>query len=94
MRHFRLSASGGDRKSIGLLIDSFELGILQHGRLAETLQVMYSSLAEMRSEDRDEFVKHLLEEDRKIQRGIRRIKPTNNSYLEVSMSVDAKHRQY
>ena len=41
------------------LIVSFEGGLLHHGDLAGTLQAMYRSRAEMRSENRDEWIKYL-----------------------------------
>ena len=59
MRHWRLSASGGSRKSITNLIAYFEDGLLHHGDLAETLQAMYLARAEMKSEDRDQYIKYL-----------------------------------
>ena len=59
MRHWRLSASEGHRLSMEALIYCFEDGFLHHGDLAETLQAMYSSRSEMRSEDRDDYIKHL-----------------------------------
>ena len=59
MRHFRLSASGGVKHSVGGLIACFEKGFLHHGDLAETLQAFYCASAEMKSEDRDEYIKHL-----------------------------------
>ena len=59
MRHWRLSAAGGSRKSMENLIVCFENGLLQHGDLAETLQVFYRARAEMKSEDRDKFIAYL-----------------------------------
>ena len=59
MRHWRLSASGGLRWSMGALIEDFELGLLHHGDLAETLQAFYLARAEMRSEDRDQYIAYL-----------------------------------
>ena len=59
MRHWRLSASGGSRRSVTNLIICFEDGLLQHKDLAETLQAMYCARAEMKSEDRDKFIEHL-----------------------------------
>ena len=62
MRHWRFSASGGIRLSMeGLIGCCFEDGLLRHSDLAETLQAMYRSRAEMKSEDRDEYIKHLKE---------------------------------
>ena len=59
MRHWRLSASGGFRGSMNSLITCFEDGLLHHGDLAETLQAMYLARSEMKSEDRDEYIRHL-----------------------------------
>jgi len=59
MRHWQLSASGGSITSTGILITCFEDGLLQHSDLAESLQAMYRSRNEMRSEDRDMFVEYL-----------------------------------
>ena len=59
MCHWRLSASGGLKRSIHALIKCFHNGFLHHGDLAETLQVMYLARAEMKSEDRDLYIKHL-----------------------------------
>ena len=59
MRHWRLSACGGMRRSMGALIDCFEDGLLRHGDLAETLQVFYRARAELKSDDRDQYIKHL-----------------------------------
>ena len=59
MRHWRLAASGGYRISMDCLIGYFEFGLLNHGDLAETLQAMYRSGAEMRSGDRDAHIKLL-----------------------------------
>ena len=41
------------------LIVCFEIGILHHDDLAETLQAFYRSRFEMKSEDRDLYIKHL-----------------------------------
>ena len=60
MRHWRLAASGGYRKSMNALINlCFEDGLLHHTNLAETLQNFYRARAEMKSEDRDKFIEHL-----------------------------------
>ena len=59
MRHWRLSASGGYRKSMGALIECFEGGLLRHDDLAESVQAMYLARAEMKSEDRDQYIAHL-----------------------------------
>ena len=59
MRHWRLSASGGYKKSMGVLIECFEHGFLHHGDLVETLQNFYRSRAELKSKDRDQWIKHL-----------------------------------
>ena len=59
MRHLRLSASGGCKKSMDGLIICFKKGLLRHGDLAETLQAMYLARAEMKSKDRDEYIAYL-----------------------------------
>jgi len=60
MRHWRLAASGGYKNSMqGLIAFYFENGLIHHGDLAETLQAMYLARGEMRSEDRDQYIKHL-----------------------------------
>jgi hypothetical protein len=59
LRHWRLSASGGYRRPMVCLIEFFEDGLLHHGDLAETLQAMYRSRAEMRSDARVRYIKHL-----------------------------------
>ena len=59
MHHWRLSASGGFRFSIDSLIGCFERGWLRHSDLAETLQVMYRARAEMKSENRDQYIMNL-----------------------------------
>ena len=59
MRHWRLSASGGYRKSMESLIVFFDVGFLHHGDLAETLQAYYRARGEMKSEDRDKYIAHL-----------------------------------
>ena len=59
MGHFRLSASGGFKPSVNSLIARFEVGMLRHGDLAETLQAFYRSRAEMKSEDRDKYIAYL-----------------------------------
>ena len=41
------------------LIGCFEDGLLRHGDLAETLQGMYRSNTEMKSDDRDKYIQHL-----------------------------------
>ena len=61
MRHWRLAASGGFKPSMGGLIACFEDGWLQHADLAETLQTYYRSRGEMKSKDRDQWIKHLKE---------------------------------
>ena len=61
MRHWRLSASGGYRISMEALIECFEDGFLYHEDLSETLQAFYRSRSEMKSEDRDHWIKHLKE---------------------------------
>ena len=64
MRHWRLAASGGYKPSMDCLIECFEDGLLRQGDLAETLRATYHSRAELRSEDRDRYVKHLKENER------------------------------
>jgi len=59
MRNLRLAASGGYAPSMKTLIGCFENGLLQHGDLAETLQAKYAARAEMKSDDRDEYIKYL-----------------------------------
>jgi TPR repeat protein len=59
MRHWRLAASGGYRMSMDGLITYFEDGSLHHGDLAEAIRAFYRSRAEMKSEGRDQFIKHL-----------------------------------
>jgi hypothetical protein len=59
MRHLRLSASGGHKPSMNILIACFELGLLHHGDLAEAVRAMYLARAEMRSEDRDKYIDYL-----------------------------------
>ena len=59
MRHFRTAASAGYRISMDSLIARFELGFLHHSDLAETLQAMYRSRAELKSEGRDQYIKYL-----------------------------------
>ena len=41
------------------LIARFELGFLHHSDLAETLQAMYRSRSELKSEGRDQYIKYL-----------------------------------
>ena len=59
MRHWRLSAAGGSRRSMILLTEYFEDGLLRHCDLAETLQAMYFARAEMKSDDRDKNMENL-----------------------------------
>jgi hypothetical protein len=59
INHWRMSASGGYKQSMGGLIVYFELAFFHHGDLAETLQSMYCARAEMKSEDRDQYIKYL-----------------------------------
>jgi TPR repeat protein len=57
MRHWRLSASGGYRKSMDALINLyFGEGFLNHCDLAETLQAFYRAQAEMKNEGRDKYI--------------------------------------
>ena len=41
------------------LIECFQGGLLYYGDLAETLQAMYRARAEMKSENRDQFIENL-----------------------------------
>jgi hypothetical protein len=59
MRHWRLAASGGYRSSMGNLIFFFENGFLHHGDLAKAMQAFYRSRAEMKCEERDQYIKYL-----------------------------------
>ena len=59
MRNWRLSASAGFRASVEGVIECFEGGLLHHSDLSETLQAMYRSRGEMKSEDRDEYIEYL-----------------------------------
>ena len=59
IRHLRLSASGGMRMSIDRVIVCFQRGVLRHGDLAETLQAFYLARAELKSENRDQYIEHL-----------------------------------
>ena len=59
MRHWRLAASGGVRSSMNNVIARFELGLLHHANLAETAQAFYLARSEIKSEDRDQYMKHL-----------------------------------
>ena len=59
LRHWRQAASGGSKHSVDCLIACFEYGLFRHGDLAESLQATYASRAEIRSEDRDQYIKYL-----------------------------------
>ena len=59
MRHWRLSAAGGSRRSMIFLTEYFEDGLLHHCDLAETLQAMYCARAEIKSDDRDKNMENL-----------------------------------
>ena len=59
MRHFRLSASGGYRSSMDILIARYEDGLFRHAGLAATLRAFYLARVEMKSKDRDKFIEHL-----------------------------------
>jgi hypothetical protein len=59
MRHWRLSASGGYRRSMDNLIACFEEGLLHHGNLAESLRAFYRSRDEMKSEGRNQYIAYL-----------------------------------
>ena len=63
MRHWRLSASGGDRDSMKCLIGGFEPGFLHQRDLSEALQAMYLARAEMKSKDRDQWIAYLKEHE-------------------------------
>ena len=56
MRHLRLSASGGHRGSMSIITGFFKEGCIHHADLAETLQAFYRAGAELRSEERDQFI--------------------------------------
>ena len=45
--------------SVGGLVGCFENGLLHHGDLAETLQAFHRARAEMKSEGRDQYIRHL-----------------------------------
>ena len=64
MRHFRLSASGRYRKPMNALIVCFEVGLLHHRDLFETIRVFYRSRGEMRSDDRDKYIEFMKETGR------------------------------
>ena len=57
--HWRLSAAGGIRPSMEILIECFGDGRIHHRDLAETLQAFYRARAEMKSEDRDQYIAYL-----------------------------------
>ena len=59
MRRYRLSASGGLKKSMNSLICCFKDGDLHHGDLAESLQAYYRSRSEMKSEGRDQHIAYM-----------------------------------
>ena len=59
MRHYRLSASVGNKDSMEALIDYFEYGLLRHGDLAKTVQAFYLARDEIMSEDRNQYIAHL-----------------------------------
>ena len=59
MRHWRVSASGGSKRSMEALIKRFEAGFLQHQDLAETMRAFYRSGVEMKSRERDQYIEHL-----------------------------------
>jgi len=59
VHHFRLSASGGYKPSMESLIEWFEYRLLRHCDLAETLRAFHIARSEMKSEDRDEYIKYL-----------------------------------
>ena len=59
MCHWRICASAGFKSSIDYLIEDFESGLLRHEDLTKTLWSFYDARAEMKSEERDEFINHL-----------------------------------
>ena len=59
MRHWRLSASGGSKRSIEKLMARFARGLLHHADLSETLQAYYLARSELKSEDRDKYIEYL-----------------------------------
>ena len=59
MRHWRLSASGGLKKSMYGIVVCFKEGLLHHGDLAKTLRAFYQARAELRSEERDKHIEYL-----------------------------------
>ena len=59
IRHLRLSASGGFRRSMESLISAFEHGVLHHSDLSESLRRYYRSRTEMKSEGRDQHIAYL-----------------------------------
>ena len=59
IRHWRLSASAGLKRSMGALVGYFEVGLLHHHDLAKALRAFYHARAEMKSENRDQYIEHL-----------------------------------
>ena len=59
LRHWRVAASRGHKKSMANLMLFFEDGLFHHDDLSESLQGFYLARAEMRSEDRDQFIGYL-----------------------------------
>ena len=59
IRHWRLSSSAGYRFSMNGIMKCFENGVLLHADLAASLQAFYRARAEMKSDERDEYIKHL-----------------------------------
>ena len=59
LRHLRLAASRGHKKSMAKLIICFENGLFRHDDLSETLQAFNLTRTEMRSKDRDQFIGYL-----------------------------------
>ena len=59
MRHLLLAASGGYKKSMVAQIAFFANGLLQHKDLAKSLQAFYRAGAEMKNEERDQYIVHL-----------------------------------
>ena len=56
MRYWRLAASGGYKPSIKTLIECFERGFFHHRDLSEALQNHYKATAEMKSNERDQYI--------------------------------------
>ena len=59
IRHWRMSASGGSKRSMNNIILRFEDGLLHHKDLALTLRAFYCSSAELKSDGRTKFIEFL-----------------------------------